>query len=107
MARSRESLIAEMQMLRDAIDGGKFKNKEQRYQAGLKVARLKYRAKKAKPEGSPKAPKSKPVKQNQGYIPGFLAGLDHVRIEELVAEKIFKKIEKTVEEKVSEMFKVG
>lgn len=107
MARTRESLLEEAQRLGNAIDGGKFKTKSGRYAAQLRMYRLRYRAKKARPAGAPKQLKAKSPVKNQGFIPGFLSGLDHVRIEEIIADKIFKKIEKTVDEKLEAMFKVG
>lgn len=108
MARSKQSLLEESERLKSAVDSGKFKTKASRHAAQLQVYRLRHRAKLA---GQPKTPKAQPVAKDQGYLPGFLSGLDHVRIEELIAEKIFKKfvekVEESIERKIEQMFKVG
>lgn len=92
---TKNQLIKMAADLTKKIDGGKLKGKalhrakKRRYwalwRAGKKgVAHVQKSGLSSK--------KQKNFDKNQGILPGFLSQLNHVRIEELVAEKLFQSI---------------
>ena len=52
------------------------------------------------------APKPTPKQvERQGYLPNFLGQIDNVRIEEMVAEKIFQRLSTRIDAAVENIFK--
>jgi hypothetical protein len=100
---TNKEVKAERDALRKKLDSGKIKGK-----AALKKARgrmyylngvLKHGQARKQKAAVKKAQRSTAKKFNpdQGFLPTFLAGLNTVRIEELIAEKAFKQIQASIE----------
>lgn len=84
-ARSPKSLFAEAEKVKKEIDSGKLKGKKLQA-AKYKYGNLMYRGRKRQ-----KAIAASFVKE-QGFLPSFLKGLDMVRIEEMVADRLFNEL---------------
>ena len=110
MATNKKDLLTQMTALQKKVDSGKIKGKKSVFKARKKIASLKFRAKKVSNSGIPlitikakrktkvakKAPKHQFV-QEQGFIPGFLKMMNMVKIEEMVAQKLFNEIKAQLE----------
>lgn len=114
MSATKTDLLAQAEKIKKQIDGGKITGPKKIKSARYKMYNLKYRAKqlgmKSKAASEPKAKVAKQAKvakieegtivskkakgfdRDQGILPNFLAQMNMVRIEELVAEKIFSAI---------------
>jgi hypothetical protein len=94
-ARSAKSLFSEAAKVKKEIESGKLKGKKLQ-SAKYKYGNLMYRGRKRE-----KSIAASFVKE-QGFLPSFLKGLDIVRIEEMVADRLFNdlkgqiKIEKKI-----------
>lgn len=113
MARSKQDLLAEAAKLEKQIEAGKFSGKK-RAKMMHKKNYLRFRARKSKSNTAIKVKKAKalkPVDPKQGFIPGFLAQLNTVRIEELIADRAFQAMKPKLEEalgiQLSDLVKVG
>jgi hypothetical protein len=107
MSATKQDLLAQAEKIKKQIDSGKISGKATLKKAKYKMYNLRYRAgqisKKSKAASEPKAKEVKAVKTkkvkasklanpDQGILPGFLSQMNMVRIEELVAEKVFSAI---------------
>lgn len=85
-------MMKEADQIKKKIDSGKLKGKALQA-AKYRYYNLRYRAnKKVKAETS----KRKQLLSKQAFLPEFLSQMSMVRIEELVAEKVFNEVKKTL-----------
>lgn len=108
-ARTADSLLTEADAIKHEIEAGSFRGKK------LQAARyryygLRYRAKKRIQEEanevkktSKRKSKAKSISKDQSILPSFLTQMSTVRIEELVAEKIFAEMKKQLESENKEI----
>lgn len=85
-ARTVKSMMDEAAAVKKKIDSGKLKGKALQ-SAKYRHANLLYRARKRQKVQAA-------IPKGQGYLPSFLKQMDTVRIEELVAQKIFEQFQK-------------
>ncbi len=101
---TKTDLMKQMKEVQKRIDGGKIKGKKKLSAARHKVASLKWRAKKladtkiplvtivAKKPAIPKRQAKHELVPGQGFLPTFLKQMDMVKIQELVAQKLYEDI---------------
>ena len=96
---SKEKLLATAAQIEKLIESGKITGKAALKKARYKMYNCRYRANKAskaspKVKAEPKAKRGVKAKfdANQGFLPNFLKQMDLVRVEELVAQKVFDAI---------------
>lgn len=87
-ARTAKSLFAEAAKVKKEIDGGKLKGKKLQA-AKYKYGNLMYRGRKREKALVANL-------KNQPFLPEFLKQMDVVRIEEMVAQKVFDSIRATI-----------
>lgn len=107
MSATKQDLLDQAEKIKKQLDSGKITGKKTIQAAKYKMYNLRYRAgqkaKKSKAASEPtvvvkKAAKIKKIKASklanpeQGILPNFLSQMNMVRIEELVAEKVFNAI---------------
>lgn len=109
-ARAKQELLNEADKIKKDLTSGKITGKKTIQAAKYKMYNLRYRAskanektekveepvvvKKAQKISKVKAKASKLANSDQGILPGFLPQMNIVRVEELVADKIFNAIKK-------------
>lgn len=90
MARTKQEIQAEVDQLKKKIKSGKLKgeahSKAVRRKCNLEFALRNYGKKRTR------KPKQKAIEKGQGFLPSFLGQMNMVRVEELVADKIFNEI---------------
>lgn len=111
MARTKQDLLAEAAKIEKRIASGKIPGKAKLKKEQQKMHSLRWRAKKAK--GSTvvaavkvKAKAEKPIDPKQGFIPGFLAQLDVVKIQEMIADRAFLAMKDALEESLGVTLRV-
>lgn len=89
---SKASLLTKAATIRTRLDKGLIRGKMKRVRARQYIAHLKWKAK--QPEKSTKRSRARKHAFNpaQGMLPQFLPQMSVVRIEELVADKIFRQM---------------
>lgn len=107
MSATKQTLLADAAKIEKQIKSGKITGKKTLKSAKYKMYNLRYRAgqldKKSKAASEPKAKAVKAVKTkkvkasklsnpDQGILPNFLSQMNMVRIEELVADRVFQAI---------------
>lgn len=88
---SKEVLLKRADDLRERLDNGKIKGNVQRRRAQKYIANLRWKARQK--DLTTIRVKTKRVTPGQGFLPSFLSQVNLVRIEELIADRIFKQIE--------------
>jgi hypothetical protein len=98
--KDKQELLYEADRIKRDLKSGKISGKKHIKAAKYKMYNLRYRANKVKAEKEVVVKKSqkiekvkaKKVNPGQGFLPGFLPQMNMVRVEELVADKLFKAI---------------
>lgn len=103
---SKQELLKIAADLTKKIDSGKLKGKAL-HKAKKRVYWAKWRAGKVGQQhvkgatSKPRKSKAKPIIKEQGILPGFLSQLNTVRIEELVAERMFNALAENLKLSIS------
>lgn len=116
IAKTKKEVLDEMNVLQKQIESGKIKGKDKLYKARKKVAWLRWKAKKmANGKGKVHSKdvmtivrRKQPARfiqvqnnveklKEQSFLPNFLKQMNVVRIEEMVADKLFKEIKAQLE----------
>lgn len=86
-----KDVLAEADALTRKIESGKLSGKSLK-QARYRRHYLRQKAKKMPGATKPKLKSAKGFNANQGFLPGFLSMVNIARIEELVADRVFKTV---------------
>lgn len=90
----RAELLKQSAKLLKDVESGKIRGTEKKFRARKKAAHLKWQAKQVSSTKAKKTSKTKIAKRefdaSQGFLPNFLKSMNMVRVEELVAEKLFR-----------------
>ena len=94
MARTKNQIQEEVNLLKKKIASGRLKGEAKR-KAVRRKCNLEFALRNFDKR---KASKKRAVDKDQGFLPSFLGQMNMVRVEELVADKIFGQIKKEIEE---------
>lgn len=85
--RTKKQMIDEADQIAANIETGKVRGKAALKKARYRMYNLRYRASLKK---DAKKLRKKKIAKDQGFLPGFLQTLDMIRVEEMIAQKVFE-----------------
>lgn len=100
--RTKKDMLDEASQIEANLETGKYRGKKAIKYAKWKMYNLRWRA--AKRTEKAKVKKAPKVDAAQGILPNFLPQMDVVRIEELVAERIFNEMIKRISKEEKKKF---